>query len=89
MIVFDNIKRTDASFMKNSESEFEFYNRSSKPEVESVRRLIEEFISHYPEKEVIELVHRLRSTDNANFRSAVFELFLHEALLRQGYTLSI
>ncbi|MFY0640807.1 MAG: hypothetical protein JXR16_07150 [Bermanella sp.] len=86
--VFDDVERTNNSPMKNSESYFNFYNNSSLPAMESVRGLMEVCILNYPRNEVIELISRLRSGDDIHFKSASFELFLHEILFRQGYELT-
>lgn len=86
--VFDNVQRLDDSSMKNREADFNFYNRSSRPAIALVRNFIEECVANYPKYEVEELKSRLRSGDNVHFRSASFELFLHEALFRQGYELT-
>ena len=75
--IFDQNQRSDASPMRNNESDFEFHNRSSRPEFSRVRALIEEFASHYPKDEVGELITRIRSGDNRHFLSATFELILH------------
>lgn len=87
-MTFDSIQRNDDTHKKNGESSFQFYNRSSRPEIGRVRRLIEDFISRYPDDEVEELIARIRSGDDTNFKSATFELFLHEGLLRKGFKLS-
>lgn len=85
--VFDDVQRTDDSPMRNVETEFGFYNRSSRPEMGLIRNIIDEFVNNYPVSEVDELVSRIRSGDDVHFRSANFELFLHEALIRQGFIL--
>jgi len=86
--IFDNVRRTDSSPKRNLETDFVFYNRSSRPEIGKVRDLLELFASRYPKHEVGELVKRLRSGDDVHFRSASFELFLHEALRSQGFQLT-
>ena len=85
--VFDDVQRTDDSPMKNVETDYDFYNRSSRPEMELVRNIIEEAMKHYPALEVDELISRLKSKDDIHFRSATFELFLHEALRRKDFKL--
>lgn len=85
--VFDQIERADDSPKRNSESDFAFYNRSSRAAIAQVRALIEDCVSRYPEKEVYELSTRLRSDNDQSFQSAIFELILHDMLLRQGFTL--
>jgi hypothetical protein len=83
--VFDDIERTDNSPKRNRESDFEFYNRSSDYTMHAVRKFIESCIVKYPKSDVQELISRLRSGDNVHFKSASFELFIHEALIRQGF----
>ncbi|HDM8176263.1 TPA: hypothetical protein P0E27_003498 [Vibrio harveyi] len=85
--VFDNFERTDASPMRNIEADFDFYNRSARPAMGLVRNTIEKAVQNYPDSEVDELIARFRSRDNVHFRSASFELFLHEALRKQGFVL--
>ncbi len=85
--VFDLTHRTDESPMKNRETDFAFYNRSCRAEITRVRKFIEDSLSNYPKSELNDLISRVRSGDNQLFRSAIFELILHESLLRQGFTL--
>lgn len=86
--VFDCISRMDGSPKRNTESDFAFYNRSSRTEIEIIRTFIEECVKNYPHNEQKELISRLRSGDDVHFRSACFELLLHEILRRQGFTLT-
>lgn len=86
--VFDSVKRTDDSPKRNAESDFIFYNRSARPEIAKIRDIIENYINNYPQEEIKELISRFQSGDDVHFRSASFELFLHEALIRQGFTLT-
>jgi hypothetical protein len=88
LTVFDKIQRIDGSPKRNQESNFKFYNRSSWAEISRVRELIENFVSHYPKKEVEELIARIRSGNDTHFKSATFELFLHQALIKKGFKLS-
>jgi hypothetical protein len=85
--IFDNIERTDDSPKKSSEKTYTYYNRSSKSSVKVIRELITDCLSRYPKEEVKELIARFKSGDNTHFKSALFELFLHEILFRQGYEL--
>ena len=86
--VFDSVKRTDDSPKGNTERDFIFYNRSARPEIEKIRDIIEEYVKNYPREEQKDLISRFRSGDDVHFRSAAFELFLHEALRKQGFTLT-
>lgn len=85
--VFDRVERKDDSPKQSTESFFAFYNRSARVEFENIRSFIQICINNYPSNEKKELICRLRSGNDVHFRSACFELFLHEILLRQGFTL--
>ncbi|HFD32955.1 MAG TPA: hypothetical protein ENJ28_09660 [Gammaproteobacteria bacterium] len=87
-MIFGNHQRTDNSPKRNREREYEFLNRSARPEMIRVRELIESAAQNYPEEEIGELISRLQSNDDTHFRSSIFELFLHEVLLRMGCVLS-
>ncbi|MFA0896997.1 hypothetical protein [Vibrio cholerae] len=86
--VFDNVERTDDSPKRNTESDFIFYNRSARLEIAKIRDVIEDYVNNYPYEEINELISRFRSGNDVHFRSASFELFLHESLIRQGFTLT-
>lgn len=86
--VFDSAKRTDESPKRNTESDFIFYNRSARLEIARIRDVIEGCAKNYPQEEIKELISRFRSGNDVHFRSASFELFLHEVLIRQGFTLT-
>ena len=70
-------------------SNFDYLNASSRPEAERVRCLLEEWGLQYPLQGRAELISRLRSRNDVNHLSAVFELTLHELLRRSdtGITL--
>lgn len=85
--IFSAQSRTDESTRRGRESSFEFLNRSARPEIERVRSLISDALNYYPDEEFEELVSRITSGDEQAFRSATFELLLHEALRRLGFNL--
>ena len=89
MRIFDDGTRTDSSPMARAESAFGFLNRSARPEFEEVRRLIEDWGSRYPDDHTHELRERLRSGKDADHNAAVFELFLHELLMRLGWSVEV
>lgn len=86
--VFDSVKRKDDSPKRNTESDFIFYNRSARAEIDKIRDFIEGCVKNYPHTEQKEIISRLRSGDDVHFRSACFELFLYKVLRRQGFTLT-
>ena len=84
---FSAFDRTDNRPKRAREPSFQFLDRSARPEMAAVREVIIDAISRYPVAERDELVARLRSGNETHFRSGTFELFLHEALMRLGFTL--
>lgn len=87
MLFSDNI-RTDETVKRERESSFAFLERSSRPEIARVRDLLEVAVSNYARSELDELFARIRSDDEVAFRSATFELLLHESLHRLGFLLT-
>ena len=87
-ILFDEFDRTDDTFKRNTETDFAFLNRSGRSEIARVREFVAACAARYPEDEQRELVARFRSGDDRHFRSACFELLLHEYLIRQGFALT-
>jgi hypothetical protein len=75
---FDEMERSDASPKKAVESDYDFLNRSARPEEQRVRDLVQQWCREYPADEQGEIVSRLRDGD---FRSVTFELYV-SALLR-------
>lgn len=86
-MLFDEFVRNDDKPKSSRESDFEFLNRSVRPEIERVRQFLEELVASYPGSESKELLARLRSGNNVEFKSATFELCLYSFLLRLGHTL--
>lgn len=86
-MVFDNCQRTDTNFKKNRESEFDFLNRSARPEIARVRNLLESCVFDYPHSEQKEIVDRIKCGDDTQFKSTTFELLLHAALKKLGCVL--
>lgn len=82
--VFDDGPRDIAGGADHLISQFEYLNRSDRDEAERVRDFVEDLFSHYPADAQDTLRTRLRSADNNQHISAVFELVLHELLLRAG-----
>lgn len=85
MTVFDDIDRVFEGYHNRIMSEFEYLNLSARPEAENVRQLIESFFNNYPESQRATLRDRLRSRVDKDHISALFELVLHELLLRMNY----
>ncbi|WOI53324.1 hypothetical protein [Parvularcula sp. LCG005] len=70
-----------ANFTVNS---YDYLRCSTRIEAVAMRSKVEEWVSHLPEEHVEALVNRIRSGDNDQFDSAIFELAVHEAFSQQG-----
>ena len=88
-MLFDKTERTYLGPASNSESTFQYLNRSARPEAEVVRRTLERWFRHYPGGEQPEFVARFRSEAQFACVSATFELYLHELLRKLGYEVSV
>ncbi len=86
-MIFDASPRLDGTPKRNREGDFAFLNRSARPEIEAVRQFLERVLEAYPESEADELISRIRSGNNTNFNSAVFELLLYGTLTEIGFHL--
>jgi hypothetical protein len=84
MKLFDCGQRNDEAFAKYTESHFSWLNRSSLPVAERIRNILENWFSHYPADEQLELRKRFRSSQADQSFPAFFELYLHELLICLG-----
>ncbi len=84
LLVFDDGPHDIAGGADQLVSQFEYLNRSSRDEAARVRDLLEDLFSRYPTDAQEALRPRLRSADDNQHLAAVFELVLHELLLRGG-----
>jgi len=89
MPVFDDIERNGVGARPYAQPDFVYLNASARPGVQAIRNAIEDWLLRYPSDDRAELRARLRSDDNYQHRSAFFELFLHEMLLRLGCNVEV
>jgi len=87
--LFGHGPRTDRTARSFNEPMCAFMDRSGDPFFAGVRDLMAGWLGHVPSDHVADLRHRLQSKDGAQFESAFWELYLHEAYLRSGYRLTI
>jgi hypothetical protein len=87
--IFDSVLRTDFQPKRYCEPLFPFMNRCAWPETETIRRTMENWYSEFPVKHQKDLRNRLRSGDDFNYHSAVFELILHATLIRLGFGVDV
>lgn len=83
--LFDDFARTDLGRASRLEAEYDRWNRSARREVAAVREELETWLARYPTRDAAALVHRFRSKSSDLHRSALFELFVHEQLVRAGF----
>ena len=65
-------------------SQYDYLNRSNRPEAELIREVINNFYCRYPRKHRKRLRERIQTIDDINHLGACFELITHELLLRAG-----
>ena len=87
-MLFTDRQRTDSTPKRERESSFAFLDRSLSPEIARVRDLLSTALINYPASEQPELIRRISCNDETAFRSATFELLLHEGLRRLGFALT-
>jgi len=81
--LFDQFVRTVHRPAPNSESDYEFWNRSAWPACENIRGVLERWFASYPASHKVDLRARFRERDQ-NHAAAFFELYLHQVLIRLG-----
>jgi hypothetical protein len=81
MGLFEASDRTAEDPKPNGERDFDYLDRSGKPEAARVREFLDLAFSNWPSARQPEM--RARLTDG-DYRSASFELILHEILKRRG-----
>ena len=86
-LIFSNFKRTDSSPKLNSESLYDFYDRSSRADVSHVRDEMQRLCVQFPTPAEIE--SRFQSRDDQQFRSAEFEILIYDALVRNGFSAQV
>ncbi|GIH68358.1 hypothetical protein [Sphaerimonospora thailandensis] len=87
MNIFSAFERTDPS-RRHGESHSQFIDRVAGPFWDQVRDLIEDWFSRLCSDAQADVRGRLRSRDDRQSKGAFFELYLHECLLRMGYTVT-
>jgi hypothetical protein len=85
--LFDDRVRDDHSPAAYDEPTYSFLDRRAGAGWQRVRDLLEEWLHHVPDAAHADLRGRLQAGTETSFRSAFFELYCHEALLRSGWDL--
>ncbi|WKG01252.1 hypothetical protein [Mycolicibacterium sp. HK-90] len=88
--LFDDSRREDTSVADFQESNFAFMNRIAGNYWDHPRELMQQWLDRINDDiTYYDLLQRLRSRDNEQFRSAYLELYLHESLLRARYEIVV
>jgi hypothetical protein len=87
MELFGKRKRDRHSPMRQGERLFRFYNSSAWESVSRIRDVLNKWIANFNEKDQADLVGRMRSKSDAQFKAAFTEVALHEALLASEYAI--
>jgi len=88
--IFDDFERTDPTPSQHIESTYEFLNRVAGDYWSHPRQLMQDWLERLVgDEDYKDLRQRFRSRDDEQFRSAFLELYLHESLLRAGYSVTI
>jgi hypothetical protein len=83
--------RTDEGRREDNERVFAFLDRSARPSSAKVRGLLTDWLSKVPEgsdRNALQGILATRKNDES-FESGFWELYLHEAYRRSGYTITI
>ena len=88
-MLFDTLERSNGHPSEQGESLYAFLNRAAGDSWQSVRDVLTEWLSHYPEGERTALLARFRRTDRRGFLGAFWELYLHELFRRLGCEISL
>jgi hypothetical protein len=86
--LFDSRIRADPSYKRAAESTYEFLDRVSRPELAAPRAVLNDWVAHWPADDREELMGRFRAKDELQFAGAFWELYLHEAHRKLGYSAS-
>lgn len=89
MRLFDETHRDYDGTKPFSEPQFSYLNRSARSDAGRVRHVLESWFSKYSADDQADLRERFRDKNDVNHRSAFFELFLHELLIRLGCCVTI
>jgi hypothetical protein len=82
--IFDSVLRIDFEPKGYCEPLFRFMNRCAWPEVETIRATLESWYAEFPLHHRKDVRNRIRSGDDFNYNSAIFELVLYTTLRRLG-----
>jgi hypothetical protein len=86
-MLFDGIERTETRLKRENESTFLYLNSSARVPMTAAREVLEQWFATYPDSGQVDLRARFRSPIDSQFKSALWELYLHELFSRLGFRL--
>jgi hypothetical protein len=87
--LFDQFERIDSSPMAYGGSVFDFYNRDARPEWARLRAELEDWYSHYPDKDGQLRKHFRNRKRNDQHFGAWWELYMYTFYRRLGYEITV
>ena len=89
MTLFDDIDREQYIHTPNVDSGFVFLNRNGSPEAHRLRNRLESWFEKFPGSSKKDVRERFRSSHSGTHEGALFELFVHELMIRLGCTVGV
>ena len=87
--LFDDMERTDASSKQHNEPWFAYLNRSAHRGLTEIRDRLESWFRRFPVEAQHDVRERFRRHDDTAHQGAVFELLMHELLIRLDCTVEV
>jgi len=87
--LFDKISKEYTGPALYAEPNFEYLNRSTRPESEKIRDLLEQWFGNFPSDAQSDLRGRFRSKNNRQHFGAFFELYIYKLLLKLDFNIEI
>ena len=88
-LLFDDSITTDESYKQHGETNWEFLNRAQQIEFANCRTLLDDWFGRLSSNGKRLLEGGLKSDSEAQFKSAFFELYVHETLVRLGFSVEV
>lgn len=83
--LFEDKERKDMTPPTNQETSMEYFERYGSEEAEKRRQLLNSWFLNYPEA----YQEKLRSDFRTHFSNALYEVFIHELFIKQGFKMEI
>jgi hypothetical protein len=83
MVLFDEKDRFEFQDAEHGVTIFEFFDSNAQNRVKEVRDVLNDWFSRYPDSHKIDLKQGFKN----NFYTAMYELFIHELFMKQGFEL--